>query len=166
MPVNMKLGIRHESTDVTSAALAPTYSDVYWVGGNEFTLVEALDADGNSIQAFDDYTGDYDVVLPNLDFDIEVMQDVILRASWSKTITRPSFSDIQGGVTVSGISFKNNGGFAGGGNPGLEPIESTNFDLSAEWYYDEYSYVSVGYFDKDVKNFIGSSVLPAEPLLT
>ena len=164
MPVNMKLGIRHESTDVTSAALAPTYSDVYWVGGNEFTLVEALDADGNSIQAFDDYTGDYDVVLPNLDFDIEVMQDVILRASWSKTITRPSFSDIQGGVTVSGISFKNNGGFAAGGNPGLEPIESTNFDLSAEWYYDEYSYVSVGYFDKDVKNFIGSSVLPAEPL--
>ena len=157
-PVNIQVGVRYEETDVTSAALAPTYSDVYWLGGNEFTMVEALDADGNAIQAFDAYTGDYDMVLPSLDWDIEVAENVVLRASYSKTVTRPSFTDIQGGITVNSTSFKNTGADASGGNPGLVPIKSTNYDVSVEWYYDEGSYLSVGYFEKDVANFIGSSV--------
>ena len=158
MPINLQFGIRWEQTDVTSAALAPTYNEVYWLGGNEFTMVEALDADGNPIQAFEDYTGDYDHILPSLDFDIEVIENLVLRASYSKTVTRPSFTDIQGGITVNSTSFKNDGADASGGNPGLVPIESTNYDLSVEWYYGEGSYVSVGYFEKDVENFIGSSV--------
>ena len=41
------------------------------------------------------------------------------------------------------------------GNPGLQPHESENWDFSAEWYYSDTSYVSIGYFQKDVKNFIG-----------
>jgi len=157
-PVNIQIGVRWEETDVTSAALAPTYNDVYWLGGNEFTMVEAVDANGVAIQAFDDYTGEYDMILPSLDYDIEVAENVVLRASYSKTVTRPSFSDIQGGITVNSTSFKNTGADASGGNPGLVPIESTNYDVSVEWYYDEGSYLSVGYFEKDVANFIGSSV--------
>lgn len=157
-PVNIQFGVRWEQTDVTSAALAPTYNDVYWLGGNEFTMVEALDENGVAIQAFDAYTGDYDMLLPSLDYDIEVAENVVLRASYSKTVTRPSFTDVQGGITVNSTSFKNTGANASGGNPGLEPIESTNYDVSIEWYYDEGSYLSVGYFEKDVANFIGSSV--------
>jgi TonB-dependent receptor len=42
------------------------------------------------------------------------------------------------------------------GDPNLKPLESKNFDLSVEWYYDELSYVSAGYFRKDVSNFIGA----------
>ena len=156
-PVNIQVGVRYEETDVTSASLAPTYSDVYWLGGNEFTLIEALDTDGNSIQGFDAYTGEYDMVLPSLDYDIEVAKNVVLRASYSKTVTRPSFTDIQGGITVDGTSFKSDGAFAAGGNPGLVPIKSTNYDVSVEWYYDEGSYLSIGYFEKDVVNFIGTS---------
>ena len=34
-------------------------------------------------------------------------------------------------------------------------MPSNNIDLSFEWYYDDGSYFSVGYFDKDVENFIG-----------
>jgi TonB-dependent receptor len=121
-------------------------------------MVEARDADGNAIQAFDDYEGDYDHILPSLDIDIEVIENLVLRASYSKTLTRPSFTDIQGGITVNSTSFKNSGADASGGNPGLVPIESTNYDLSVEWYYGEGSYLSIGYFEKDVENFIGSSV--------
>lgn len=157
-PVNIQIGVRWEETDVTSAALAPTYEDVYWLGGNEFTMVEAVDANGVAIQAFDAYTGDYDMVLPSLDYDIEVSENVVLRASYSQTVTRPSFTDIQGGITVNSTSFKNTGANASGGNPGLVPIKSTNYDVSVEWYYDEGSYLSIGYFEKDVANFIGSSV--------
>ena len=158
MPVNLQMGLRYEETDVTSAALAPTYDEVYWLGGNEFTMVAALDENGEPIQAFDDYTGDYSLLLPSIDVDIEVAENVIVRASYSQTATRPSFTDVQGGITVGGTSFKNDGGFANGGNPGLIPIESDNYDVSVEWYYDEGSYLSVGYFQKNVANFIGSSV--------
>ena len=157
LPLNVQIGVRYEETEVTSAALAPTYDAVYWVGGNEFTMVAAVDADGNPVQAFDDYTGEYSFVLPSIDIDLEIVENLILRASYSTTVTRPSFNDIQGGITVDGTSFKNNGGFAGGGNPGLQPIESDNIDFSIEWYYDEGSYFSLGYFEKDVANFIGSS---------
>lgn len=158
MPINVQFGVRWEQTDVTSAALAPTYDEVFWLGGNEFTMVQAEDADGNPIQVFDDYAGDYDHILPSFDFDIEVIDNLVLRASYSKTLTRPSFTDIQGGITVDSTSFKRAGADAKGGNPGLVPIESTNYDLSVEWYYGEGSYLSVGYFEKDVENFIGSSV--------
>jgi len=164
MPVNLQMGLRYEETDVTSAALAPTYDDVYWLGGNEFTMVAAVDENGDAIQAFEDYTGDYSLLLPSIDMDIEVAENVIVRASYSQTATRPSFTDIQGGITVGGTSFKNDGGFANGGNPGLIPIESDNYDVSVEWYYDEGSYLSVGYFEKNVANFIGSSVRQGETL--
>ena len=36
------------------------------------------------------------------------------------------------------------------------PHESENLDFSLEWYYGDASYVSVGYFDKSVKNFVTS----------
>ena len=158
MPVNLQMGLRYEETDVTSAALAPTYDEVYWLGGNEFTMVAAKDENGDAIQVLEDYTGDYSLLLPSIDMDIEVAENVIVRASYSQTATRPSFTDVQGGITVGGTSFKNDGGFANGGNPGLIPIESDNYDVSVEWYYDEGSYLSAGYFKKNVANFIGSSV--------
>ena len=36
--------------------------------------------------------------------------------------------------------------------------QSENIDLSLEWYYADSSYFSIGYFEKDVDNFIGNSV--------
>src|SRR3546814_12909856 len=39
----------------------------------------------------------------------------------------------------------------------LIPYKSKNIDLSAEWYYAPSSYVSVGWFHKDVSNFLSST---------
>ena len=36
----------------------------------------------------------------------------------------------------------------------LDPLESSNFDLSLEYYYGESNYVSVGYYQKNVSNFV------------
>ena len=83
-----------------------------------------------------------------------MVDDVILRASYSETITRPRYSDIQGGQTINAL-LRINGGTGNQGNPNLLPFESKNYDLSAEWYYDEGSYFSVGYYLKKVDNFIG-----------
>ena len=158
MPANLHVGVRYEETDVTSAAKNIVYDGSSWVGaGNELNITEAVDANGNVIQSFTDFTGNYDVTLPNLDFDIEPWEDVVLRASFSETITRPNYNDIKGGLAPDGTQyFPNTRPSASVGNPGLVPIQSFNIDLSFEWYYKDSSYLSVGYFKKDVENFIGT----------
>ena len=158
MPANLVVGVRYEETDVTSAALDTVYDGSSWVGaGNELNITKAIDGDGNAIQSFTNVLGDYDVTLPNLDFDIEPWENVVLRASISETITRPSYNDIKGGLSPNSTQFfPNTRPQASSGNPGLVPIQSFNIDLSFEWYYANGSYLSVGYFEKDVENFIGT----------
>ena len=157
MPASVRIGVRYEETDVVSAALNTTYDGSSWVGaGNELNITEAKDENGNAIQSFTNVRGDYDVTLPNFDFSIEPWTDIVLRASYSETITRPNYNDIKGGLIPNGTQFfPNTRPSASAGNPGLVPLQSQNLDLSFEWYYAPGSYLSVGYFDKDVENFIG-----------
>jgi outer membrane receptor protein involved in Fe transport len=42
------------------------------------------------------------------------------------------------------------------GNPSLVPLVSDNFDVSLEYYFAPSSFVSAGFFDKRVKNFVGT----------
>lgn len=145
-------GLRYEKTDVTSSALVPVYGGIAWAGDNEFNLISTGESD------FTELTGGYTNVLPNIDFNIEIIDDVIARASVSKTIARPSYADIQGGQTLNSL-VRFDGGTGSRGNPDLDPFESTNLDLSLEWYYGEGSYMSVGYFRKKSKNFIGRTTV-------
>ncbi|MCF4008886.1 TonB-dependent receptor [Rheinheimera sp. UJ63] len=145
-------GVRYEKTDVTSSALVPVYSGIAWAADNEFNLISTGESD------FTNLTGEYSNVLPNIDFNIEVVEDVIFRASVSKTLARPSYADIQGGQTINSL-VRIDGGTGARGNPGLDPFESTNLDLSLEWYYGEGSYMAVGYFTKKAKNFIGRTIV-------
>ena len=151
-PYGLTAGVRYEKTDVTSSALVPVYSGIAWTGNNEFSLVETGEF------AYTNLTGSYSNVLPNIDFNIEVVDDVILRASVSKTLARPSYADIQGGQTLNSL-VRFDGGTGARGNPDLDPFESTNLDLTAEWYYDEGSYAAIGYFAKKAKNFIGRTTV-------
>jgi TonB-dependent receptor len=156
MPINLAIGLRYEETDVTSQALVPVIDRIDWITSNETPTVTLVDENGVAIQDYTDLDGDYDNFLPNIDFNIEVIQDVLFRASYSKTMARPNYNDVQGGLLV-GSCRPAEGCDGSAGDPGLEPLESDNFDLSLEWYYDEGSYVAIGYFYKDVENFIGTS---------
>lgn len=151
-PVNIITGLRYESTEVTSRSATPTYDAVNWVADNEMYL------QSSGVQEYVTGSGKYSHLLPSLDVDIEVVDDVILRGSISKTIARPGYGDIQSGASLNGQA-RVNGGQASRGDAGLLPFESTNYDLSAEWYYNDASYVSLGYFKKNVKNFIGTRVI-------
>jgi outer membrane receptor protein involved in Fe transport len=79
----------------------------------------------------------------------------VVRASYSETIGRPGWNDIQGGAMLDG-QLRFDGGTGRSGDPSLKPLESTNYDLSLEWYYGEGSYASVGYFRKEISNFIST----------
>jgi TonB-dependent receptor len=163
IPVNIKAGLRYEETDVTSMALVPTYSQVVQTGGNEFDAILATDANGAVIQSFTNLTGKYDYVLPNLDVKFDFTENLVGRISYSETIGRPSYLDIQGGVTINSL-IRVSGGEANGGNPGLLPIESDNIDVSLEYYFGDTDYASVGYFRKDTSNFIGRGILQDQVL--
>ncbi len=143
------LGVRYEETDVESSAVVPAYTGVNWVSNDEFSLVDS----GESTSSF--FASTYDYVLPNLDVSLELKNDIILRASASESIARPDYNDISGGVAIGTLRTLN--GDANRGDPTLLPHESTNYDISAEWYFGEASYVSLGYFQKEVVNFIGQS---------
>ncbi|MDJ0751054.1 MAG: TonB-dependent receptor [Woeseiaceae bacterium] len=158
MPANLHVGVRYEETEVTSPSITTVYDGSSWVGaGDELNITEARDADGNIIRQETNFEGEYDVTLPNLDFDIEPWEDIVIRASFSETITRPNYNDIKGGFAPSGTQYRfNTRPGAAAGNPGLVPIQSFNIDLSFEWYYSGGSYLSAGLFWKDVDNFIGA----------
>lgn len=78
----------------------------------------------------------------------------MLRGSYGETIGRPGWGDIQGGQTLNQIG-RIEGGSGQEGNPGLKPLLSHNIDLSLEWYYGEESYASVGFFRKNIDNYVG-----------
>jgi TonB-dependent receptor len=154
-PANLRVGVRYEDTDVTSSALVPIAQDIKWAASNEYFITYG-EADFTTLE------GNYDYWLPNLDFNVEFVENMIFRASYSKTIGRPGWGNIQGGQTLDRI-LRRDFGTAQQGDPGLLPLESKNYDLSYEWYYGEGSYFSVGYFFKDVSNYVGITEIVGTP---
>lgn len=154
-PAHFRAGIRYEKTKITSSALVPIPTGTQWVAANEFNLTYGSGSD------FTTFKGEYENWLPAFDFDFEPIENVKVRASYSHTITRPDYASMQGGRTVDQL-FRIGGGFGSQGNPGLLPFKSKNIDVSAEWYYAPASYLSVGFFDKRVRNFISSTRVDTE----
>jgi TonB-dependent receptor len=152
-PVQLNAGVRYEETEVTSNVFQPVPTSVWWKGGSEWHT-QYLPGENNTLTL----TGEHDVLLPMLDIKVELSEELVSRISWGKTISRAPLGDLAGGRSLSGspkIGSRN----ASEGNTNLQPFESTNFDLSLEYYYGEGSYASIGYFDKSVKNFIGSQIV-------
>lgn len=151
---HLRLGLRYEVTDVSSSAQVPSPDGASLVSFNEIAIVDSNPGD----TVFTTLKGSYDNWLPAIDFDMTPVQDVVVRASYSHTITRPAYNNLDGGLTVNSPARVGGGSTGFSGNPGLLPYKSKNIDLSAEWYYAPASYLSVGYFNKKVSNFIGNSI--------
>ena len=149
-PAHIIAGVRYDQTTVISNALVQIPTGTRWTAANEFALIYAPDRD------FIRSKGSYQNWLPAIDFDMEPIDNVKLRASYSHTITRADYGSLQGGLELAS-NPRIGGGTGTNGNPNLIPFKSKNIDLSAEWYYGQESYISVGYFNKDVENYIGTT---------
>ncbi|MGB3609432.1 MAG: TonB-dependent receptor [Cellvibrio sp.] len=150
MPITATSGVRIESTDTqVDGTQAPI------IGLTILDETEML-AQYGPAEAVNAKTS-YDAILPNFSVKLSITDDMILRAAASKTLTRPTLNSM---APVTVITTTRQGGdlTSTSGNAALEPFESDNFDLSWEWYYGDASYVSVGYFKKDVANFIVNSL--------
>jgi TonB-dependent receptor len=157
MPINTLLGVRYEKTEVasTSAIFIPTA--IVWTANNDFTLARST-----TVAPFTE-EAEYSHVLPSLDFDIGLTDTLKGRMSYSKTIARANYGNLYAGPnpgTPSGSILVSETTRAAGNaqNPALVPLESDNLDLSLEWYFSDSGYISAGWWEKRVDNFIGTSV--------
>jgi TonB-dependent receptor len=94
MEVDVSAGLRYESTDVESySRVSPRR--ITWTSDRDFNN-EAVGAAGSLPYTVSKYH--YNNVLPNLDLTFHISDDLIARASTSKTISRANFNDLQMGA--------------------------------------------------------------------
>jgi TonB-dependent receptor len=152
MTLDILAGLRYESTDVTSSSNQVITEGINWLSDNDFLSV--LGSGTDSIVDQNDYTN----LLPSLDLTLNVRDDIKARVSFSKTLARPAYNQLFQTTAISApsrISALGGNATATTGNAQLSPLESTNIDVSVEWYYSDDSVISLGYYTKDVKNFVG-----------
>jgi TonB-dependent receptor len=156
MKVNVAAGLRYESTDVESySRVSPRV--LTWTSDRDFNSTPKVVGEAPYTVS----TNHYNNVLPNLDLTLHVTDSLIARASSSKTISRPSYDALQMGASGAApngpLLATGTLSAQSDGNVKLKPIESNNLDFSVEYYFNDTDYVSVGFFDKRVPNFIGNS---------
>jgi len=94
-------------------------------------------------------TSAYTNFLPSVNLKFEASDNVFFRVAYSRSLTRPLFSDL-GGLSVNFTNFIINKY----GNAMLKPYESSNYDTGFEWYTPGGGIVSTNFFYKGLTSFI------------
>jgi TonB-dependent receptor len=93
--------------------------------------------------------------LPGLHLRWEPVDSLVMRASATRSIARPNFAE---SAPFQVIEIEEDDGeferSAELGNPDLDPLSSTNLDVSVEYYPGDVAVVSAGVFYKDITDFI------------
>ncbi len=143
------------------------YNNIFWTNNDIFSGgYQTTDPGGTSLAPGTDNTirafatagsHKYDALLPSVNLNYLLNDEMIVRVAASQTMTRPPIDSIRPGFSI---------GEGGWGNPAtrvngiglfnteLDPLTSVNLDLSFEWYFDEDALVSVGLFRKDIDDLI------------
>ncbi|OYX64316.1 MAG: hypothetical protein B7Y88_11565 [Sphingomonadales bacterium 32-64-17] len=75
--------------------------------------------------------GGYDYALPSVNVTYDLMDNLRVRAAYSKSLGRPAFSDIAQAELINQENLT-----ISRGNPDLKPRRSSNFDLALEHYFN------------------------------
>ena len=148
MPLTVNVGARYADTDVDVEAVQSFISDV--IPTSDLTLFANQFGPATDIVE----GTSYDNFLPSLNMKLDVTDDIVVRFAAYESLTRPTMSEMSPATVFNEPRRQNL--TASGGNPELEPFNSTNFDIGFEWYYNDASVFSIAYFDKDVDDFITS----------
>ena len=161
MPVDGNVGVRVIQTDNVAHGHI-TMDETRTPGG--VLLLPAYNADF-------DAKNSYTHVLPSFNLRLKVTDDLFIRLAASKAIWSPSFSDIQARMAIShsvkeGITNPTtlndyNFTLSQDTNPYLEPMTANQFDISAEWYFDDKGGMAhAALFNKQVDGFFKKGQTP------
>jgi TonB-dependent receptor len=106
-------------------------------------------------------TSDYYDILPAFNARLNVTDNLVVRGAVSETLTRPDLQSLSP-IIVFVDTPRKNGLAASGGNSGLQPYTSWNYDLAVEWYFGTASYLSAALFEKDIDGFVAQQVVPED----
>ncbi|WP_331344705.1 TonB-dependent receptor [Cellvibrio sp. UBA7661] len=169
MPIKANLGLRYVSYGVeasgTSRFNKPGLGDVAqaYYEQNFPTYAQFFNGDGSTVNTAKPDT--YTTTLPSFNLSVGVTDDVIARLALSKAVFFPSLYDMRNTVnynaavtstedpanpgTIVDMQVSANGV---GGNPYLQPEESDQIDLTAEWYFSEVGSLTLSVFHKNITN--------------
>ena len=85
--------------------------------------------------------------LPGLHARYQLDRNTQVRAAWTNTVVRPTFGQLAPGFMIDDDE-------ATFGNPGLNPLKSSNLDLGIEHFMGRAGTVSAFVFYKDIKDFV------------
>lgn len=156
LPWSANIGFRIARTETVSVGVDQPVVEFRESPGD--TQLDIVFGPSAAVAVKNDYTN----FLPSANIKLETSENTIFRAAVSKSVTRPTLTALGVNNTFGGRS---NAPISGGGNPFLEAFESTNYDVSFEWYFDDVSFLGVAAFHKEFENFIESQTLPvARPI--
>ncbi|MCP4989697.1 MAG: TonB-dependent receptor [Colwellia sp.] len=100
-------------------------------------------------EVWTDESTDYFDILPSLNLAVDLQEDLILRMSAARVMSRPDYAKM-----TSSTSYNPQTQTGTGGNPDIDPYRATQFDLGLEWYFSDAGIVSAVVFLKDIQSFI------------
>jgi TonB-dependent receptor len=95
----------------------------------------------------------YSNFFPSLQLRYELARETVLRAAYSTAIARPGFNQVSPSLNIN-----IGAGTVSQGNPDLKPTTANAFDLSIEKYLPHAGILSIGVFDKELKDYIANRV--------
>ncbi|GAA6184068.1 MULTISPECIES: TonB-dependent receptor [Aliiglaciecola] len=164
-PVMGNVGVQYVQTDQTS-------SGFNGIVGSNFAV-----CDDNNDQQIDDSCrvsggADYSHVLPSVNISMEVGDNQFVRFAANKAISRARIDQMKASSfvkfdqnitliaipnTVEAVNQYGSPWSKFAGNPELRPLESNNFDVSYEYYFEDEGYLSAVLFYKDLVNLTQES---------
>jgi TonB-dependent receptor len=111
----------------------------------------------------------YDGYYPSLHLTYNASENFLVRASYAETFGRPNLASILPNTTVGMEAIAPAPGSPPGtitvSNANLKPYSAKNYDVSLEHYFPGGGLLSVGAFEKELKNFFGTLNTVATPAL-
>ncbi len=170
--ISGNFGLRYVKTETTGGGIA-SYAELAEDNPADPTqprdflpeLAAYLDQ-ANQVNSID---AGYEYLLPSFNMRWDLNDEMIIRFAASQAITPADIAALNSNqATIAELGFVIDGSTTPpaitdivpgqlnvfGGNPNLEPIEATNFDLSYEWYFGSDGLFSASLFYKDLKNII------------
>lgn len=91
----------------------------------------------------------YTDAFPTVQLRYQLARSIVARATYSTGIARPGFFQ-----TIQNANVDIGNAAVTNGNPGLKPTFGNSFDADLEWYLPGNGIVSVGFFDKQFRNYV------------
>ncbi|MCQ3831033.1 TonB-dependent receptor [Microbulbifer elongatus] len=103
---------------------------------------------------------EYSAVLPSLNLNYIINDEMVGRFAVSKTMARPQIDSLRPGFkVVETVWGERTANAITLFNTKLDPLESNNLDLSLEWYFGDNALLAAGLFYKDMTNFEESQTI-------